>query len=250
MHYYQFNIGDYSSHTKGLSLIEDLAYRRMIDEYYLSEQAFSGCSTSVARLIGLRDNIQEVEYVLSRYFTNNGELWVHGRIDSDIDDYHQKQEKRSNAGKKSAEVRQKQAIVEQALNTCSTGDELTINHKPLTINQETIKKKITGKPLITFSRWMELIKESGDKPLPDDNAVFEYAKDAGIDSDYLRLTWVEFKSRYSNDDKKYKDWRNVFGKAVRGNWFKLWWHDGSGYQLTTLGQQNMAAMKSKDKREE
>jgi len=64
------------------------------------------------------------------------------------------------------------------------------------------------------------------------------------------LTWVEFKARYSADDKKYKDWRSVFVKAVRGNWFKLWWHDANGYQLTALGQQNMTAMINRDKREE
>ena len=136
MHYYQFNIGDYSSHTKGLSLIEDLAYRRLIDEYYLAEHPFIGCSADVARLIGLRDNLQEVEYVLSRYFIKDGDSWSHGRIDSDVADYHQKQEKRSNAGKKSAEVRQKPTSVEQVLLGCSTSVELTNNHKPITNNQE------------------------------------------------------------------------------------------------------------------
>lgn len=251
MHYYQFNIGDYSSHTKGLSPIEDLAYRRLIDEYYLSEQAFNGCSTDVARLIGLRDNLQEVEYVLGRYFTKDGDLWRHKRIDSDIQDYHQKQEKRSNAGKKSAEARQKQVDDQQVLNACSTSDELTNNHKPRTKNQEPLKKdKATGKPLVTFTGWMKIIKESGEKPIPEDSPIFEYAKDAGICDDYLRLAWVEFKARYTDDSKRYKDWRAVFSKAVRGNWFKLWWNDGNGYQLTTLGLQNMTAMKNRDKRED
>jgi len=35
MHYYQFNIGDYASHTRHLSDLEDLAYRRLLDAYYL-----------------------------------------------------------------------------------------------------------------------------------------------------------------------------------------------------------------------
>jgi uncharacterized protein YdaU (DUF1376 family) len=251
MHYFQFNIGDYSSHTKGLSPIEDLAYRRLIDEYYLAEQPFNGCSSDVARLIGLREYQQEVDYVLGRYFVNQDNKWIHGRIEKEIIDYREKQEKRSNAGKKSAEARQKQADDQQALNTCSTSDELTNNHKPITNNQEPVKKdKPTGKPLVTFSRWMEILKESGEKPIPDDNPIFEYAQDAGIDPDYLRLAWVEFKARYTDDSKRYKDWRAVFSKAVRGNWFKLWWNDGTGYQLTTLGQQNMTAMKNRDKRED
>lgn len=167
MHYYQFNIGDYSSHTKGLSIIEDLAYRRLIDEYYLAEHAFNGCSADVARLIGLRDNLQEVEYILNRYFTKDGDSWHHGRIDSDIADYHQKQEKRSNAGKKSAEARQKSADVEQVLNECSTSVELTNNHKPRTINQEPIKKDITPtaqpatpkKTELDYSQWPNMPSE-------------------------------------------------------------------------------------------
>ncbi len=136
LHYYQFNIGDYASHTIGLTLLEDLAYRRLIDFYYLSEHPLNGCSSDVARMIGMRENTQEVEYVLQCYFTKNGNEWVHDRIDSDIADYHQKQEKRSIAGKKSGEKRQKQTLVDHVLNTCSTSVELTNNHKPITNNQE------------------------------------------------------------------------------------------------------------------
>jgi hypothetical protein len=116
--------------------------------------------------------------------------------------------------------------------------------------EKIIKDKATGKPLVTFTGWMKIIKESGEKPIPEDSPIFEYAKDAGICDDYLRLAWVEFKARYTDDSKRYKDWRAVFSKAVRGNWFKLWWNDGNAYQLTTLGLQNMTAMKNRDKRED
>ncbi|MCP4984979.1 MAG: YdaU family protein, partial [Colwellia sp.] len=37
MHYYQFNIGDYTSHTSHLDPLEDIAYRRMLDWVYLHE---------------------------------------------------------------------------------------------------------------------------------------------------------------------------------------------------------------------
>ena len=69
MHYYQFNIGDYASHTSRLSPIEDLAYRRLLDLYYLNEQPLNGCSTDVAREIGLVGHLLSVEYVLSKFFT-------------------------------------------------------------------------------------------------------------------------------------------------------------------------------------
>ena len=245
MHYYQFNIGDYSSHTKGLSLIEDLAYRRLIDEYYLAEHAFNGCSSDVARLIGLRDNLQEVEYVLNRYFTKDGDYWHHGRIDSDIADYHQKQEKRSNAGKKSAEARQKSTDVEHVLNECSANVELTNNHKPITINQEPIKKNTSGKPLVTFSSWINSLKDLNESAIEENDPIFEYASEAGIPSDYLRITWVEFKAEFMAKDKKQKDWRAHFRNFVRKNYYALWWIENGEYKLTTRGQQAMAAMNNK-----
>ena len=41
--------------------------------------------------------------------------------------------------------------------------------------------------------------------------------------------------------KRYKDWRAVFRKAVRGNWLKLWLCDGEGYRLSTIGIQAQRA---------
>jgi uncharacterized protein YdaU (DUF1376 family) len=211
VHYYQFNIGDYSSHTKGLSLIEDLAYRRMIDEYYLSEQAFNGCSTDVARLIGLRDHIQEVEYILNRYFTKEGDLWVHGRIDSEIADYRQKQEKRSNAGKKSAEARQKPADVEHVLNGCSAGVELTNNHKPITNNQEPIVKDLVVTPSATPRK-----KASR---LPDDwKPDKQYWESAQLIKPDMTQEW------FIQVAHKFKDyWIAKAGKdATKTDWLATW----------------------------
>lgn len=70
------------------------------------------------------------------------------------------------------------------------------------------------------------------KPIPDDDPVFEYAQEAGIGDEMLALHWREFLARYKQPDaKKYKDWRSVFRKSVRGNWFKLWFFDPAGVCL-------------------
>ena len=37
MHYYQFNIGDFSLHTNHLTLEEEAVYRRLLDFYYDTE---------------------------------------------------------------------------------------------------------------------------------------------------------------------------------------------------------------------
>lgn len=92
---------------------------------------------------------------------------------------------------------------------------------------------------ISLKAYLEQCKSAHAKPIPEDDSVFDYALKTGIPTDFLRLQWLEFKDRYGMDGaKRYKAWPSVFGKSVRGNWFKLWYasNDG-GYVLTTVGQQ-------------
>jgi len=93
MHYYQFNIGDYHSHTSRLSNIEDLAYRRLLDLYYLKERPFSGCSTDVAREVGLTNHQEEVDYVLSKYFPECGGEWINNRAEKEIAHFSKEKQK-------------------------------------------------------------------------------------------------------------------------------------------------------------
>ena len=136
MHYYQFNIGDYYSHTTHLQPFEDLAYRRIIDLYYLNERPLNGCPTTVAREIGLVQQGDAVSYVLERFFVQNDDLdWVHERIESDIVMYKAKHKQAKAAGKASAKAR-KNKTLEQPLNDRSTTVQPTNNHNPITINHK------------------------------------------------------------------------------------------------------------------
>lgn len=127
MHYYQFNIGDYASHTRNLSLLEDLAYRKLLDEYYLHEHPLNGSITDVARQIGMKDYQDEVGFVLKTFFADTDDGWVNKRADRQIAQYASKLDQASRAGKASAERRR---------NAGSTDVQLTNNHKPVTNNQE------------------------------------------------------------------------------------------------------------------
>jgi uncharacterized protein YdaU (DUF1376 family) len=141
MHYYQFNIGDYASHTSRLKPIEDLAYRRMLDLYYLNEQPLNLCLLDVAREIGLTDYLDEVTYVLDKFFIKNEFGFSQKRIDLEIKKYKLNHKSKIKAGKASAKARQVRASsvetpIEHPLNTSATNDELNINHKPLTTNHK------------------------------------------------------------------------------------------------------------------
>ena len=100
---------------------------------------------------------------------------------------------------------------------------------------------------ISLAAWLSNMKASGELPIPEDDPVFEYAEQAGIPLDMLRLCWIEFRSRYSEPGaKRYKDWRSVYRKAVRGNWLKLWFCNADGYTLTTAGLQAQRALQAKE----
>ena len=87
----------------------------------------------------------------------------------------------------------------------------------------------------TITEWLDTVE--GDA-IPADDPVFDYATKAGIPHDFLALAWLEFVARHEESGKRYKDFRAVFRKVVRENWYKLWWPDpANGYALTTAGKQ-------------
>lgn len=144
MHYYQWNIGDYMSHTRHLSPMEDLVYRRLLDTYYLQEHPLNACSASVARQIGLRDFQAEVDVVLAEFFELTDAGWINSRADREITQYHAKIEQASRAGKASAERRS---------NVRSTDVQPTNNQEPITIKH---KPKIKQEPLTLVPGWLSL----------------------------------------------------------------------------------------------
>lgn len=92
---------------------------------------------------------------------------------------------------------------------------------------------------IGFHAFLDDCKAKGELPIPENDAVFKYADETGIPIEFLRLHWLEFKERYTAPDaKRYKDWRSVYRKSVRGCWFKLWFIRADGaVGLTTQGEQ-------------
>ena len=84
MNYYAFHIGDYAVHTRHLSLLEDLAYRRLLDLYYTRELPLPTEVGQVSRLIGMRENVQETQAVLQEFFLLTEAGWTHARCDVEI----------------------------------------------------------------------------------------------------------------------------------------------------------------------
>jgi uncharacterized protein YdaU (DUF1376 family) len=150
MNYFQFHIGDYSTHTRHLSLYEDLAYRRMLDLYYTHEKPLPLDAAKIARLIGMRDHVDEVVTVLADFFTESESGYHNARADSEIAAYQGYLEKQAQNGKKGGRPKNPPLLsgnppLNDGIPTANpnpTQDEpkksLTTNHYPLTTNQEPI----------------------------------------------------------------------------------------------------------------
>lgn len=109
MNYYPFHVGDYTTHTAHLDPIEDLAYRRMLDMYYLREEQLPADIAQVARLIRLRDYEREVQSVLDEFFRLTDEGWAHDRCDAELEKMQDKQAKARASAKASVKARKANA---------------------------------------------------------------------------------------------------------------------------------------------
>ena len=133
MHYYQFNIGDYKSHTEHLSEMEDLTYRRLLDWYYLHESPIPLDLTEIARQIRMRSHSDCIALVLQEYFERTEIGWIHHRANKEIAKTGEKSEKAS----ASAKARWNRAKDANALQSQS---ESNATHNTLPITQDTRHK--------------------------------------------------------------------------------------------------------------
>jgi len=132
MHYYQHHIGDFIKATARLTDSQSMAYLRLLWMYYDTEKPLKPDIKVLAFQIGA--TIEETELLLESFFWLAESGWHHTRCDQEIADYRAFLEKKSNAGRASAERRKHNSAtdVEQVLNERSADVQLTTNQQPLT----------------------------------------------------------------------------------------------------------------------
>ncbi len=95
MNYYEHHLGDYLRDTAHLSMLEDGAYRRLIDAYYIREAPLPAELRDVFRLVRAQSkhDREAVETVLREFFAETPEGWRHGRCEREIERFRSKSEK-------------------------------------------------------------------------------------------------------------------------------------------------------------
>lgn len=124
VNFYPFHIGDYSSHTGHLEPLEDLAYRRMLDVYYLRESPLPHDVEQVAKLIRMRAHFDQVKAILDEFFCLTDAGWRHERCEAELERMSDKREKAQAAARASVKARSTSA--QRTLSERSTDVQLPV----------------------------------------------------------------------------------------------------------------------------
>jgi uncharacterized protein YdaU (DUF1376 family) len=235
MHYYQFNIGDYKSHTEHLSDYEDLAYRRMLDWCYLHEKPLPNDVEEIARHIRLRSHCDCIAVVLREFFTQSPEGWINARVLQEI----------ARTGEKSSKARESALARwtrDKDANALPTDSESNATHNTIHITHNTKKPRKRSVDQ-TLPEWLQSL--NGEAPIPKDSAVLKFATSAGIPFDYIKIAWVHFKQIMTAKQKTQKDWRQTFNLYVQKDYMRLWaFNQNNECYLTTAGKQVQNSLQS------
>lgn len=149
MNFFPFHPGDYMLRTAHLDPIEDLAYRRLIDLYYVNEAPLLGSAEELSRVIRLRKNDEQVTAVLHEFFTETEPgIWSHSHCDEVIEQYRLKAKQAAENGKRGGRPKKTQSEPNpnpeetQPVNSANpeeTGSKA--NQEPITNNHKPIDQK-------------------------------------------------------------------------------------------------------------
>lgn len=234
MHYYQFNIGDYSSHTKHLSPTEDICYRRLLDYYYLHEAPIQNDLIKITRLLCLdKKYSDDVSNVLSEFFVLTDDGWINHRADKEIEQY----QSFSDAGKRGAAKRWSKGGDKGVIGGLSGGvskanakqETRNNNHKTVTIYNPPIpaellyewisvrKKKKAGD--VTELVWNALLREANKLNWTPEQAVTYCCEKSWINLD---ASWVKDKSVKPMkgygfvSDEQFNEWLEPSQELING----------------------------------
>lgn len=103
MNYYEHHLGDYMRDTAHLSMLEDAAYRRLLDAYYIRERALPLDLRDCCKLVRAvsKPERDAVAYVLREFFQKADDGYHQKRADAEIGRFQDKQAK----AKRSADAR-------------------------------------------------------------------------------------------------------------------------------------------------
>ena len=237
MHYYKFNIKDWTRDTAHLSVEEEGVYRRLLDHYYESEQPISAETHSVVRRLRLAGHEASLGIILSEFFSLESDGYHHGRCDIEIAKYQAKAEANRGNGRFGGRPRKPIENPDGFENEPTNN----LNHKPLTTNQEPEEIKNTcaqDKP--------ERVKSVTVKQLVGMGVDEQHAKDwlAVRKTKRAPLTPTALAGVQREADKAGITLAQAIERAANNNWagFKASWQEVNHGTNTGGGRQGSPSL--------
>jgi len=151
VNFYPFHIGDYLSHTSHLTDEEDLAYRRMIDLYYQTEEPFTD-TAKLARKV--RSSFEIVGNLLHEFFIYQDNAWHLKRADEEIAKY----KAMKDGGRKGAALRWHKGSDSPPITLPKHSPMPTKNQEPLTKNHiNTTAPKVATPVGVSDDLWSDFL---------------------------------------------------------------------------------------------
>ena len=206
MNFYSFHPGDYTLRTAHLEPLEDLAYRRLLDLYYLNEGPLAGTPDELARVIRMRQSADEVKAVLEEFFQLSEAGWQHSHCDEVIAKYHAKAKQAATNGKAGGRPKKPSDNPEETQPVFSglpEKSESKTNQEPETNNhnQEDQKHLVTG--VTDFDSFWKLYPRKTAKAeaqkawakLSPDHSLLA-AINAGLTAHIVCADWVKDEGKF------------------------------------------------------
>ena len=216
--------------------MEDLAYRRLLDFYYLHEKPIK--QRDIARQIGLREYEQDVLTVLNEFFLSTDDGFVSPRADKEIKEY--KTHKATSAF--GAFIRENPSLKEYAnkalfIDAYVNGEHLQYisnlisHHVPIMYTSTTHDATTTHYPLPTPNINTDICPPSGE--LEDKSGLTKVWHEKVVDLYHSHLPTLRRVEVWNETRKGYlrQRWREVFQelcrekKDVTDDDVLAWWSD-------------------------
>ena len=172
MNFYKHHLGDYMRATSHLSMLEDAAYRRLLDAYYVREAPIPSDIKQACRLARASSSPEReaVETVLQEFFELHEDGWHNSRADQEIAFAQAKAGKNREVGKlggRPPKVETKK--VSENNHDGSETETQTVpknnpSHKPVTSNQKRITTASAEAEPDFDEAWNSYPKRAGGNP--------------------------------------------------------------------------------------
>lgn len=119
MNYYEHHLGDYAKDTAHLTMLEDGAYRRLLDRYYGTESGIPAAQAHRIARARTREEKQAVDAVLEEFFFLVEGAWKNNRAEEEIKKFSDKKpkadEKRENDKERQRRARERRKALFEEL---------------------------------------------------------------------------------------------------------------------------------------